>query len=174
MSTNQQPSSLSPNYTKIIITLLVLIILLLLFKKNGSSNQPTVQPGADQTVTHKRKEEPKPVASKSIDELTAADVVVPYVKEHKRLPDYYITKKEARQQGWNPGEGNLCDVLPGRAIGGDFFTNREGRLPSANGRSWFEADLNYSCGNRNADRLLFSNDGLVFITTDHYKTFIRQ
>lgn len=176
MSNNQQPSSLSPNYSKIIIALLVVIILLLLFRKTGSHESPTIKPDINTTVTDKRKEKPvpQPSASKSIDELTAADVVVPYVKEHKHLPGYYITKKEARQQGWNPSEGNLCDVLPGKAIGGDVFTNREGRLPGANGRKWFEADLNYSCGNRNADRLLFSNDGLVFTTTDHYKTFDQQ
>lgn len=175
MNNNQQASPyISPRYAKIIIALLVVVILLLLAKRNGSIEQPPVKPGADQTVTDKRKDNPKPSASKSIDELTAASVVVPYVKEHKQLPDYYIKKNEARQQGWNPAAGNLCDVLPGRAIGGDVFSNREGRLPKANGRKWFEADLNYNCGNRNADRLLFSNDGLVFITTDHYKTFDEQ
>ncbi|MCH5717378.1 ribonuclease domain-containing protein [Niabella hibiscisoli] len=62
-------------------------------------------------------------------------------------------------------------MLPGRAIGGDVFSNREGGLPSAEKRKWFEADLNYKCGRRNADRLLYSNDGLVYVTYDHYKTF---
>lgn len=171
MSNSQHASHISPRYAKIIIALLVVVILLLLVKRNGSNEQPSVKPGNDQTLTDKRKDKPKPAASNSIDELTATSVVVPYVKEHRRLPDYYIKKSEARQRGWNPAAGNLCDVLPGRAIGGDLFSNREGRLPKANGRKWFEADLNYNCGIRNADRLLFSNDGLVFITTDHYKTF---
>lgn len=174
MSSNQQASHVSPRYVKIIIALLVVIILLLLLKRKGSTEQPAVKPGTDQTVTDKRKDKPKPSVSNNIDELTATAVVVFYVKEHRRLPDYYITKNEARQQGWNPAAGNLCDILPGRAIGGDVFSNREGRLPRSKGRRWFEADLNYTCGNRNADRLLFSNDGLVFITTDHYQTFDQQ
>lgn len=174
MNSNQQPSYVSPRYLKIIIALLVVVILLLLLKRNSSPEPAAVNPHADHTVTDKRKDKPKPSVSNSIDELTATAVVVPYVKEHKRLPDYYITKNEARHQGWNPAAGNLCDILPGRAIGGDVFSNREGRLPKEKGRKWFEADLNYNCGNRNADRLLFSSDGLVYITTDHYQTFIQQ
>lgn len=110
----------------------------------------------------------------SIDELTKESLVVAYVKQHNRLPDYYIKKKQARKLGWNPAEGNLCEVLPGKAIGGDFFTNREGSLPEKPERTWYEADLNYNCAHRNADRLLFSNDGLVFVTKDHYKTFVQQ
>ena len=68
---------------------------------------------------------------------------------------------------------NLCAVLPGKAIGGDRFSNREGQLPSAGGRVWREADINYQCGRRGADRLLYSSDGLIFVTRDHYKNFIR-
>ncbi len=107
----------------------------------------------------------------SIDQLTREDVVVPYVKKHQKLPGYYIKKSEAREKGWKAAAGNLCDVLPGKAIGGDVFSNREGSLPAAEKRKWFEADLNYKCGRRNADRLLYSSDGLIYVTHDHYKTF---
>lgn len=110
----------------------------------------------------------------SIDKLTSEEVVVPYVKKHQKLPDYYITKNEARKQGWIAAEGNLCKVLPCKAIGGDVFSNREGLLPSSGDRKWYEADLNYKCGRRNADRLLYSNDGLIYVTHDHYKTFEKQ
>ncbi|MGC4232738.1 MAG: ribonuclease domain-containing protein [Niabella sp.] len=110
----------------------------------------------------------------SIDKLTSEEVVVPYVKKHQKLPDYYITKNEARKGGWIASEGNLCEVLPGKAIGGDVFSNREGNLPSSDNRKWYEADLNYKCGRRNAHRLLYSNDGLIYVTHDHYKTFERQ
>lgn len=106
-----------------------------------------------------------------VDALTKETVVIPYIKKNGRLPDYYITKQEARKKGWIASEGNLCTVLPGRAIGGDVFTNRQKALPVKSGRTWYEADLNYACGRRNADRVLFSNDRLVFVTTDHYKTF---
>lgn len=110
-------------------------------------------------------------AAGRIELLTSEQRVLPYVRQHRRLPDYYIRKGEARKQGWTPAEGNLCEVVPGRAIGGDTFSNREGVLPAAAQRQWFEADLNYRCGRRNADRLVFSNDGLLYVTKDHYKTF---
>ena len=110
-------------------------------------------------------------SSNQIDELTNDEIVVKYLKEHGELPDYYITKSEAKSLGWVPSKGNLCEVAPGRAIGGDIWTNRQKSLPTKSGRRYFEADLNYNCGNRNADRVVFSNDGLVFVTFDHYRSF---
>ena len=110
-------------------------------------------------------------SSNQIDELTNDEIVVKYLKEHGELPDYYITKSEAKSLGWVPSKGNLCEVAPGRAIGGDIWTNRQKSLPTKSGRKYFEADLNYNCGNRNADRVVFSNDGLVFVTFDHYRNF---
>ncbi len=107
----------------------------------------------------------------AIDRLTREDIVVEYIRQYQKLPDYYITKKEAQQQGWIPSRGNLCEVLPGKAIGGDNFGNREKRLPVKAGRKYFEADLNYNCGRRNADRVVFSNDGLIYVTKDHYNSF---
>lgn len=106
-----------------------------------------------------------------IDELTKEELVVKYLKEHGELPDYYITKSEAKNEGWIPSKGNLCEVAPGKAIGGDIWTNRQKSLPVKSGRKYYEADLNYNCGNRNADRVVFSNDGLIFVTYDHYKSF---
>lgn len=108
----------------------------------------------------------------SIDELTEERKVISYVKQNHRLPEYYITKNEARKQGWNPSKGNLCDVLPGKAIGGDKFGNREGRLPD--GEKYFEADVNYHCGSRKADRIIFTRDGDVYLTKNHYKSFEKQ
>ncbi|ORM68018.1 ribonuclease domain-containing protein [Pantoea rwandensis] len=106
-----------------------------------------------------------------IAQRTEANTVARWLQQHHQLPDLYLTKSEARRQGWNPSKGDLCDVLPGRAIGGDRFSNREQRLPMQAGRKWFEADVNYDCGHRDADRLLYSSDGLIFITTDHYRSF---
>jgi len=110
-------------------------------------------------------------SNNNIDELTNDELVVKYLKEHGELPDYYITKSEAKSLGWVPSKGNLCEVAPGKAIGGDIWTNRQKSLPTKSGRKYFEADLNYNCGNRNADRVVFSNDGLVFVTFDHYRSF---
>lgn len=111
-------------------------------------------------------------AQVSIDQLTEEKTVISYVKQNHKLPDYYITKNEARKQGWNPSEGNLCDVLPGKAIGGDKFGNREGRLPDR--EKYFEADVNYHCGGRNADRIIYTQNGEVYLTKNHYKSFEKQ
>ncbi|WP_228441169.1 ribonuclease domain-containing protein [Chryseobacterium phosphatilyticum] len=113
-----------------------------------------------------------PADQGSIEILTEERTVINYVKQNYRLPDYYITKNEARRQGWNPSKGNLCDVLPGKAIGGDRFGNREGRLP--NGEKYFEADVNYHCGSRQADRIIFTRNGEVYLTKNHYKSFEKQ
>ncbi len=87
-----------------------------------------------------------------------------------RLPARYINKDDAGKLGWRPG-ADLCRIAPGRMIGGDRFGNREGRLPAAAGRRWTEADLDYGCGRRNAKRLVFSSDRLIFVTIDHYDSF---
>ncbi|MBP2616355.1 ribonuclease domain-containing protein [Chryseobacterium jejuense] len=111
-------------------------------------------------------------AQVSIEKLTEEKTVISYVKQNHKLPDYYITKREARNQGWNPSKGNLCEILPGRAIGGDKFGNREGRLPDGN--QYFEADVNYDCGGRNADRIIYTKNGDVYLTKNHYKSFEKQ
>jgi len=108
----------------------------------------------------------------SIDELTAEKTVIDFVKKNHQLPDYYLTKNEAKKSGWNPSKGNLCEILPGKAIGGDYFVNREGKLPK--GEKYFEADVNYNCGNRNADRIIFTKNGDVYLTKNHYKSFEKR
>ena len=94
-----------------------------------------------------------------------------YVTTYGTLPDNYLRKKEAQKLGWEPLLGNLADKLPGVLIGGDRYKNRDGRLPDAPGRGWYEADFDYTGGYRNDCRLLYSNDGLIFVTYDHYATF---
>lgn len=114
-----------------------------------------------------------PTAVHNIDKLTVQQNVVNYLRQYHRLPDFYITKRKARQSGWDPRAGNLCQVVPGKAIGGDRYNNREKLLPAAPDRQWYEADINYHCGHRASDRLLYSSDGLIYVTLDHYKTFSR-
>lgn len=99
---------------------------------------------------------------------SGADATLFYLK---RLPDYYINKKDARKYGWRDWKGNLDDVLPNKMIGGDIYQNRDGKLPMTGGRVWYEADINYDGGYRSNDRIIYSNDGLIFVTYDHYKTF---
>ena len=87
------------------------------------------------------------------------------------LPDDYLSKDEAENLGWIPETGNLLSVLPGKIIGGDIYSNREGKLPDGYNRKWYEADFNYTGGFRNDCRILYSNDGLIFVSYDHYHTF---
>lgn len=94
-----------------------------------------------------------------------------YLMTLQRLPNYYISKVDAVNAGWVAWQGNLDEILPGKMIGGDVYQNREGKLPATNGRIWYEADINYVSGYRTKERILFSNDGLIFVTYDHYKTF---
>ncbi|MCO6563859.1 MAG: ribonuclease [Apibacter sp.] len=107
----------------------------------------------------------------NIEQLSSEDIVINYIKKNHSLPNYYIKKMEARKAGWRPEKGNLCRILPGKIIGGDIFKNIENKIPSKKGRKWIEADLNYKCGMRGPDRVIFSNDGLIFVTYDHYNTF---
>ena len=96
--------------------------------------------------------------------------VVLYLDTYGHLPDNYITKSEARELGW---EGGSVEVYrEGAAIGGDRFGNREGLLPEAAGRSYTECDIDTDgASSRGAKRLIFSNDGLYFYTSDHYESF---
>ncbi len=102
---------------------------------------------------------------------TGFDEVAQYIKQNKKLPDNFITKQQAEALGWDRKKGNLHEVAPGKSIGGNVYYNNERLLPSAPNRTWYEADINYSSGYRGNDRILYSNDGLVYKTSDHYKTF---
>jgi RHS repeat-associated protein len=107
------------------------------------------------------------------DFINTAGDLSSYITKNKKLPDNFITKTEARNLGWNPKKGNLDNVAPGKSIGGDIYHNNNNMLPSTDNRIWYEADLNYKGGYRGAERLIYSNDGLIYKTLDHYKTFIR-
>lgn len=95
-----------------------------------------------------------------------------WIKYLNELPNYYITRDEAEQMGWVKRKGNLASVAPGYMIFGGVYYNDDGKLPQKKGRIWYEADINYKYGYRNNQRLLFSNDGLIFVTYDHYGIFL--
>lgn len=99
------------------------------------------------------------------------DDVALYLHTYNHLPTNYLTKNEAEALGWNNKEGNLWDVADGCCIGGNRFGNYEGKLPEKSGRTWQECDVNYQGGYRGSDRLLYSTDGLIYYTEDHYNTF---
>lgn len=101
---------------------------------------------------------------------TDKEHVAAYINEYKKLPNNYITKNQAKKLGWQT-KGTLDKVAPGKSIGGDRYGNYEGKLPAKNGRSWTECDIDYVKGNRNSKRIVFSNDGLIYYTGDHYNSF---
>jgi hypothetical protein len=86
------------------------------------------------------------------------------------LPPRYVTKDAAEAHGWHGG--GLCEAWPGHLIGGDLYRDVAGNLPAAPGRIYREADLDSTCRSRGPKRLIFSNDGLLFLTLDHYRSFI--
>ena len=94
-----------------------------------------------------------------------------YLYTYGELPDNYITKDEARDLGWDSQKGNLWEVAEGMCIGGDRFGNYEGLLPKDSGRQYYECDIDYDGGYRNDKRIIYSNDGLIYYTEDHYESF---
>ena len=93
-----------------------------------------------------------------------------YLYVYHQLPENFITKNEARDLGWEGG--GLEDYAPGMCIGGDRFGNYEGLLPDAEGRTWTECDIDTLGKNsRGAKRIVFSIDGLIYYTDDHYESF---
>lgn len=105
------------------------------------------------------------------EEYSDRDHVALYIHLYDELPPNYITKNEARDLGWDSGKGNLWEIAPGKSIGGDYFGNREGLLPKEKGRSYYECDINYEGGYRGGERIVFSDDGLVYYSEDHYENF---
>ena len=102
---------------------------------------------------------------------TTPEDVALYIHTYGKLPCNFITKNEAKKLGWVSNQGNLWDVTDQMSIGGDRFGNYEGLLPDAPGRKWTECDVNYEGGFRGSERILFSNDGLIYYTDDHYESF---
>ena len=93
------------------------------------------------------------------------------LKYESKLPDYYLTNVQAKANGWKPKSANLSTACPDKMIFGGEYKNKDTHLPKTDGRIWYEADINYQSGFRNNQRIVFSNDGLIFVTYDHYKTF---
>jgi ribonuclease T1 len=118
---------------------------------------------------------PSPTGTKVIvtqgQSYSTRDEVAAYINQYHTLPPNYITKGEAQKLGWDSSKGNLWQVSNHKSIGGDRFGNLEGLLPKAAGRQYYECDINYQGGLRGAERIVYSSDGLIFYTADHYQTF---
>lgn len=140
-----------------------------------STTEATTEPTTESTTeaTKKTKDTTPTTTAPVIDEngtYTSKDDVALYIHTYGHLPSNFVTKKEAQAKGWEGG--SLEDYFPGCSIGGDKFGNREGLLPSKKGRTYTECDIDTKGKkSRGAKRIVFSNDGLIYYTDDHYETF---
>lgn len=101
---------------------------------------------------------------------TTCDDVALFIYTYGTLPQNFMTKREARALGWEGG--SLEPYAPGMCIGGDYFGNYEGLLPEADGREYHECDIDtLGASSRGAKRIIYSNDGLIYYTSDHYESF---
>lgn len=103
---------------------------------------------------------------------TSKEKVALYINTYQKLPDNFITKTQAKALGWEGG--SLLSYAPYKCIGGDVYSNYEKTLPVQDGRKYYECDINtLGALKRGAERLVYSNDGLIYYTPDHYATFIK-
>lgn len=101
---------------------------------------------------------------------TTMEDVALYIHTYDCLPENFMTKREARELGWEGG--SLEPYAPGMCIGGDYFGNYESLLPEERGREYHECDINtLGASSRGAERIIYSNDGLIYYTADHYESF---
>ncbi|MBQ9814556.1 MAG: ribonuclease [Lachnospiraceae bacterium] len=170
-------------FLKILVPIMLILTLLLSVAGCGGKNKPTepsseaqteeITTGQEETTPEETTPEettPEEVIARDGSYTSKEDVAL-YLITYGELPGNFITKDEAKELGWDNRKGNLWDVAPGMSIGGDKFGNYEGLLPKANGRKYYECDIDYEGGYRNEKRIIFSNDGLIFYTDDHYESF---
>ena len=117
-------------------------------------------------------ETPAPTAEEHANDSKSKhrDDVALYLHIYGHLPDNFISKTKARKLGWSGG--SLEPYAPGKCIGGGEYQNLEGLLPEAPGRVYHECDIDtLGKKSRGAKRIVWSNDGLIYYTDDHYESF---
>lgn len=137
----------------------------------GDAPESTPAQPQSQSVWQQPAESEAPPAVTEAGTYTGRDEVARYLYTYGHLPENFITKKEAKALGWESSKGNLAEVAPGKSIGGDYFGNYEGALPDAPGREYHECDIDSAGGYRGAKRIVYSTDGLIYYTEDHYESF---
>ena len=152
------------------VVLALVLALFSLWQSAPDSSLPEATVSTPQsTYTDPREESTLPSLDPEGSYTTKEDVAL-YIHLYGRLPDNFITKSQARKLGWE--SGSVERYAPGKCIGGDRFGNYEGILPNAPGRTWTECDIGtLGANSRGAKRIVFSNDGLIYYTGDHYESF---
>ncbi len=142
-----------------------------LSSKDSAATSKTPEQSAEATT--KPTEETTDTTDRKLDingTYTSKDEVALYIHQYGKLPNNFIKKSEAQALGWSGG--GLEKYAPGKCIGGDTFGNYEGKLPKKTGRKYTECDIDtLGASSRGAKRIVFSNDGLIYYTDDHYATF---
>ena len=162
------------NQSTLRLVLLVLVGLVALAQYLGvlPNSQTTDKPDAQ--IINTSNDQSQQAASIDRDgAYDTRDEVALYLHTYDALPPNFITKEEADKLGFDNGRTHLDKIAPGKSIGGSHFGNYDSLLPDEKGRSWKECDIDYHGGSRNAKRIVYSNDGLIYYTHDHYKTFER-
>lgn len=141
---------------------------------NLSPSEPSELEDLEENIGGEAKEDKNEEVEDTLDKdgyYTSKEDVALYIHTYGELPKNFINKKEASDLGWKSREGNLWDITEKMSIGGDGFGNREKLLPMKEGRQYYECDINYEGGYRGPERLVYSNDGLIYYTEDHYDSF---
>ncbi|MBQ9045617.1 MAG: ribonuclease [Oscillospiraceae bacterium] len=165
-----------------VLTLLLALVLIaaLLWITNGTGSDagaPTatvpVQTGNSDSSAPPEPDTLEATAETPLDpdgSYTSKEDVALYIHQYGHLPPNFITKRDAEKLGWTGG--SLEPYAPGKCIGGSRFGNFEGLLPEAPGRTYTECDIDtLGASSRGAKRIVFSNDGLIYYTDDHYESF---
>ena len=171
-------------FSTVLLALLLLMSLCACGQAEGSGGAESIPESVQQEVTVLQDADKPPEVSEDPGETetseappmdedgsyTTKEDVALYIHLYGHLPRNFITKNEAEKLGW-PG-GSLEPYAPGMCIGGSRFGNYEGLLPEAEGRTYTECDIDtLGAEKRGAKRIVFSNDGLIYYTEDHYETF---
>ena len=160
------------NMKRKLTALLLLLALLLSLTACGDAAQTidTVQQAAQTVQELADAQEEETPAIEEDGTYTTKEDVARYIHTYGHLPENFITKKQAQALGWEGG--SLEPYAPGKCIGGSRFGNYEGTLPEKDGRTYTECDIDtLGAEKRGGKRIVFSNDGLVYYTEDHYETF---
>ena len=157
----------------IVLAVIVLLALLIVFTFLGEPEASPASAVPTGTVSPAAADTPAPDEEAMLDPdgtYTTKEDVALYIHQYGHLPDNFITKRDAEQLGWSGG--SLEPYAPGMCIGGGRFGNYEGLLPEAPGRTYTECDIDtLGASSRGAKRIVFSNDGLIYYTDDHYESF---
>ena len=153
---------------KPLLSLVVIALLLASFFSGCVTTQPVERENVKKTTSAQKTQKTKTIDKNG--SYTSKDDVALYIHTYGELPKNFISKKQAERLGWDGG--SLEPYAPGKSIGGSYFGNYEGKLPKKKGRTYYECDIDTKGKrSRGPKRIVYSTDGLIYYTPNHYETF---